>query len=143
VRNTLVRSKPEDFLCPGSLLRLNLDNTNPIAWGMPNEVAAFVDNGIAYQTSVPGSEMDRSVIGWYPNDAEDILLSGWIRGAEKLQRKAAVVSFTLGKGKIVMLGFRVQQRAQTEATFKLLFNSIYWAVMDPAPGTSASGVKGQ
>lgn len=133
VRNTLARAKAEDFSCPGSLLRLNLDNTHPIAWGMPGEVAAFVDDGIAYQTSIPGSEMDRSVIGWYPDDAEDILLSGWIRGADKLQRKSAVVSFTQGKGKIVMLGFRVQQRAQTEGTFKLLFNSLYWAGMDETP----------
>jgi hypothetical protein len=53
-----------------------------------------------------------------------------------------VVSFTQGKGKIVMLGFRVQQRAQTEATFKLLFNSIYWAVMDETPGQPAVVAKG-
>jgi hypothetical protein len=138
VRNTLARVKAEEFSCPGSLLRLTLDTTNPIAWGMPSEVAAFVDQGIAYQTSIPGSEMERSVIGWYPEDAEDILLSGWIRGADKLQRKAAVVSFAQGKGKIVMLGFRVQQRAQTEGTFKLLFNSLYWAVMDQAPTALAN-----
>ena len=95
-----------------------------------------MDEGIAYQTSIPGSEMERSVIGWYPDDAEDILLSGWIRGADRLQRKAAVVSLTQGKGKIVMLGFRVQQRAQTEGTFKLLFNSIYWSAMDEIPTPS-------
>jgi hypothetical protein len=29
-----------------------------------------------------------------------------------------------------MLGFRPQHRAQTEGTFKMLFNSIYWAGMD-------------
>jgi hypothetical protein len=45
---------------------------------------------------------------------------------EKLERKAAAVSFTKGKGKIVMFGFRVQHRAQTEGTFQLLFNAIYW-----------------
>jgi hypothetical protein len=136
VRNTLARAKGEEFSCPGSLLRLNLDTNHPVSWGMSSEVAAFVDEGIAYQTSIPGSEMERSVIGWYPDDAEDILLSGWIRGADRLQRKAAVVSLTQGKGKIVMLGFRVQQRAQTEGTFKLLFNSIYWSAMDEIPTPS-------
>jgi hypothetical protein len=139
VRNTLARARAEDFSCPGSLLRLKLDTAHPIAWGMPSEIAAFVDEGIAYQTSVPGSELDRSVIGWYPDEAEDILLSGWIRGADKLTRKSAVVSFTQGKGKIVLLGFRVQQRAQTEGTFKLLFNSIYWSVMDEGAPAAAAG----
>jgi hypothetical protein len=33
----------------------------------------------------------------------------------------------MGKGKIVMFGFRVQHRAQTEGTFKMLFNSILWS----------------
>jgi hypothetical protein len=44
-----------------------------------------------------------------------------------LEREAAAGSFVRGKGKIVMLGFRVQHRAQTEGTFQLLFNAIYWA----------------
>jgi glutamine amidotransferase-like uncharacterized protein len=62
-------------------------------------------------------------------DAEDILLSGWIIGAERLERRAAVVALTYGKGKIVLFGFRVQHRAQTEGTFKLLFNALHWAGM--------------
>jgi hypothetical protein len=39
------------------------------------------------------------------------------------------VSFIKGKGKIVMFGFRVQHRAQTEGTFQLLFNAIFWAAV--------------
>jgi hypothetical protein len=73
--------------------------------------------------------MERSVLAWYPADADDILLSGWIRGAERLQRKAAAVAFTRGKGKLVMIGFRPQFRAQTEATYKMVFNAIYWGGM--------------
>ena len=59
----------------------------------------------------------------------DILASGWIKGAERLERKAAAVSLELGKGKVVLFGFRVQHRAQTEETFKLLFNALYWSAM--------------
>jgi hypothetical protein len=55
------------------------------------------------------------------------LVSG--QGAGKLARKAAAVAFTKGKGKIVLFGFRVQHRVQTEGTFQLLFNAIYWAGM--------------
>jgi len=39
------------------------------------------------------------------------------------------VALTHGKGKIVLLGFRVQNRAQTEGTFKLLFGALRWAGM--------------
>ena len=77
-------------------------------------------------TSEPPPDVERSVIAWYPSDAKDILVSGYAHGAEKLARKAAAVSFTKGKGKIVMFGFRIQHRAQTEGTFQLLFNAIYW-----------------
>ena len=93
---------------------------------MPQEIAAFVDAPIAFQTSEPGPEIQRSVIAWYPDDAKDILVSGYAHGAERLERKAAAVSFTKGKGRVVMFGFRVQHRAQTEGTFQLLFNAINW-----------------
>jgi len=118
-----------DFNIPGSLLRVYLDTEHPVAYGMPSEIAAFVDSPIAFQTSVPPPDIQRSVIAWYPDNAKDILVSGYAHGAERLQRKAAAVTFTRGKGKIVMFGFRVQHRAQMEGTYQLLFNAINWAGM--------------
>ena len=118
-----------DFNIPGSLLRVYVDTNHPVGAGMPHEIAAFVDSPIAFQTSAPPPDIQRSVIAWYPDDAKDILVSGYAHGAERLQRKAAAVAFTRGKGKIVMFGFRVQHRAQTEGTFQLLFNAIYWGGM--------------
>ena len=116
-----------DFNVPGSLLRVYLDTNHPVAAGMPHEIAAFVDSPLAFQTSVPAPDVERSVIAWYPDDAKDILVSGYAHGAERLQRKAAAVAFQRGKGKIVMFGFRVQHRAQMEGTYQLLFNAIFWA----------------
>jgi hypothetical protein len=118
-----------DFNIPGSLLRVYLDTNHPVAAGMPHEIAAFVDSPIAFQTSPPPPDIQRSVIAWYPDDAKDILVSGYAHGAERLQRKAAIVAFQRGKGKVVMFGFRVQHRAQTEGTFQLLFNAIFWSGM--------------
>jgi hypothetical protein len=118
-----------DFNIPGSLLRVYVDTNHPVGAGMPHEINAFVDSPIAFQTSQPPPDIQRSVIAWYPDDAKDILVSGYAHGAERLQRKAAAVSFTHGKGKIVMFGFRVQHRAQTEGTFQLLFNAIFWGAM--------------
>ncbi len=118
-----------DFNIPGSLLRAYVDTNHPVGYGMPNEIAAFVDGPLAFQTSAPPPDVQRTIIAWYPDDAKDILLSGYAHGAERLQRKAAAVAFTKGKGKIVMFGFRVQHRAQTEGTFQLLFNAILWGGM--------------
>jgi hypothetical protein len=117
------------FNIPGSLLRVYVDTNHPVGYGMPQEIAAFYDAPIAFQTSPPAPDVQRSVIAWYPDDAKDILVSGYARGAERLERKAAAVAFTKGKGKVVMFGFRTQFRAQTEGTFQLLFNAIRWAVM--------------
>jgi hypothetical protein len=129
VVNVLARTRSDEFNCPGSLLRLNVDPKHPVTYGMPAEVPGFVNQRIAFQTTPPAQEVTRRVLAWYPNDTEDILMSGWILGAEKLQRRAAAVAMTYGKGKIVLFGFRVQQRAQMEATFKLLFNAIHWGGM--------------
>ena len=54
-------------------------------------------------------------------------------GADRLEKKAAAVAFEVGKGKIVMFGFRVQHRAQSEGTFPMLFNAIQWAGVEEAP----------
>src|SRR5262249_8095933 len=129
VRNLLAKAKPEDFLCPGSLLKVRIDSSHPVNYGMPSEGAAFVNEAIAYQTALPGMEIQRWVLAWYPEEPQDILLSGWIRGPEKLTRRAAAVALTYGKGRIVLIGFRAQHRAQTEGTFKMLFNAIHWAGM--------------
>lgn len=142
VRNAIVTSggaagegrravSTSDFNIPGSLLRVYVDTTHPVGNGLPSEVAAFVDGPLAFQTSSPPPDVERSVIAWYPDDARDILLSGYAHGEEKLARKAAIVSFTRGQGRVVMFGFRVQHRAQTEGTFQLLFNAIEWGATAP------------
>ena len=126
VRNALARV-PDEFSVPGSLLRAELSPGDPVNYGMPAEAALFVDDAIAYQTSAPAPGVKRSVIATYPANVGDILLSGWASGLESLEHRAAAVSFQRGKGKVVMFGFRVQNRAQTEGTFKMLFNAITWA----------------
>jgi hypothetical protein len=125
VSNALAKAG-DAFECPGSILHLQVDPSHPVGYGMPPSVPAFVNEPIAFQTAIPGAEMTRRVLAWYPDDTDGMVLSGWIKGAERLKRKAAAVALTYGKGKIVMFGFRVQHRAQTEGTFKLLFNAIYW-----------------
>ncbi|HEV7922525.1 MAG TPA: M14 metallopeptidase family protein [Thermoanaerobaculia bacterium] len=126
VRNTLARAKADEFSVPGSLVRIRVNTGHPVTKGMAAESAAFIDKPIAFETTSPGGELQRWVLATYPDDARDVLLSGWIDGADKLTRKAAAVAVTYGKGKIVLLGFRPQHRGQTHATFPMIFNTLYW-----------------
>jgi hypothetical protein len=54
-------------------------------------------------------------------------MSGWIYGDKVIRQKAAILDIPYGKGKIILLGFPVQFRAQSYGTFRLLFNSIFYA----------------
>ena len=126
VRNALARVPAADFSVPGSLLRVKVNTAHPVTANMPAETAIFVDRPIAFDTTPPGAEMQRWVLATYPDDAPDILLSGWISGEERLTRKAAAVAMTYGKGRIVLFGFKPQNRGQTHATFPMVFDAIWW-----------------
>jgi len=125
VSNALAKVTPAEFGCPGSILRASVRQGLDLTAGLPDEVALFVDKPIAFQTSVPGRESDRWVLASYPEDAHDVLLSGWIKGEEKLTRKAAAVATRFGQGTVVLFGFRPQHRAQTNGTFPFLWNALY------------------
>ena len=125
VTNVLADVKHSDFVCPGSTLRVEVDTTHPLGWGMrPDEAIYFADSP-AFKTRVPDPRFDRQVVARYPEHERDILLSGFLEGGEHLERHAAVVEFTVGKGKVVLIGFRAQHRGQPLRTFKLLFNALY------------------
>ncbi|HEX8410806.1 MAG TPA: M14 metallopeptidase family protein [Thermoanaerobaculia bacterium] len=128
VRNALAGVRQDDYSNPGSLVRLRIRPDHPVTQGMPAETAAFLDSAMAFETTAPASSMQRWVLASYPEEEQDILLSGWIHGAERLTRKAAAVALTYGKGKIVLFGFRPQHRGQTHATFPLVFNALWWSV---------------
>ncbi len=87
----------------------------------------FQDEALAFETTLPGPEMERRVLATYPAASQDVLLSGWMRGPEAIARKAAAVALGYGKGKVVLLGFRAQHRAQTPATYPFVFNALYWS----------------
>ncbi|MDW7679525.1 MAG: M14 family metallopeptidase [bacterium] len=114
-----------DYNAPGVMLKADIDTDHPLGWGMPSRFTAFVSNSPAFRTTAPIGDVDRSVIAVYPD--ESLLLSGWIKGEELLRKKAAVIDVKFGNGKVILLGFRVQHRAQPHGTFKLLFNAIHYA----------------
>ncbi len=116
----------KDFYIPGSILRTELDTAHPIAKGMPKDSIAWFEDSPAFEIKTDPLALANNfkIIARYPSNPKDILLSGWALGAERLAGKAALVEFTVGKGKIVLFGFRPQYRGQSLATFPLLFNAI-------------------
>ena len=57
----------------------------------------------------------------------ELLRSGWLDGEKHLVRRPALLDVGYGKGRIALIGFRAQNRAQAYGTFKVLFNAIYQA----------------
>jgi hypothetical protein len=54
----------------------------------------------------------------------DLLQSGWLIGEEHIAKKAGMVAAKHGEGRVILIGFRTQNRTQTHGTFKLLFNAL-------------------
>ena len=85
-------------------------------------MAAFLQNNQVYEV-IPGSYSERvERIASYVD--RDIMQSGWLLGEEHIANRAAMVSVAMGSGRVVLIGFRAQHRAQTHGTFKLVFNSL-------------------
>jgi hypothetical protein len=113
-----------DFYVPGSILRIELDTTDPIAKGMPKESIAWAENSPAFEIkSDPLALLRVKILAWYPKD-KDPLLSGWLLGGDRIKGKAALVEVGMGKGRIILFGFRPQYRGQSLATYPLFFNAI-------------------
>ncbi|MBA2340927.1 MAG: hypothetical protein H0V88_11065 [Pyrinomonadaceae bacterium] len=123
VRDVTEGLKRTEFYVPGSILRIELDTTHPIAKGMPRESIAWAEDSPVFEVSDQSQASRVHVIARYPTNA-DPLLSGWLLGGERLKGKAALVEVTMGKGRVVLFGFRPQYRGQSSATYPLLFNAI-------------------
>ncbi len=118
--------KSSEFSAPGSLLLGLTDASHPVCYGLPRELALFFADSPVFNVRDRAGKTPLL----YPQ--QNALLSGWLHGEEKLRGKAALVEYPLGKGRLLLFGFRPQHRAQTYASFKLVFNSLLYSVAEPA-----------
>jgi hypothetical protein len=132
VRNYLTEMGPdnrerplprEKFFIPGSLLRATIDNTNPLAYGMPETADVFFDGSPVFRLEPTAALKRTAAVAWF--SGAEVLDSGWAWGQQYLNGGAAVVQASVGKGKVAVLGPEVAFRAQSHGTFKLLFNALY------------------
>ena len=136
VENVVSGIPQSRFFIPGSLVRLKVDSSHPIGYGMPSEVAASFVRSRAFSAVrrstlqeggrielAPGPAPPVEVIARYAD--EDLLMSGWALGEKSaIGGEAAAVRVAHGDGHVVLFGFRPQFRGQTRATYKLLFNAL-------------------
>jgi hypothetical protein len=119
LRNVLEGLRSSEFYCPGSILRLDVDTSNPIARAMGKDVDAYFVSSSAFEAT----DRDRvRVIARYAK--EDVLRSGWLLGEKYLAGKIALAEVPMGQGRVILFGFRPQHRGQTWGTFPFIWNSI-------------------
>jgi hypothetical protein len=123
VKNALAGVDSKSFYCPGSILRVSVDARSPIAHGLPAELPIWFEGSPAFE---PGTGR---ALARYTD--EDPLLSGFLLGAERLKGRAALVEVPLGRGKVVLFGFRPQYRAQSRVTYAALLNALYLSAARP------------
>jgi hypothetical protein len=137
LRNVVAGLPPKEFWSPGSTLRVRVDGSHPIAYGMPKEaLALFMPGSQVYEVTSTDRSHDVEIIATYVE--RDILQSGWLLGEHVIAKKAAAATVKLGNGHVVLLGFRPQHRDQTHGTFKLVFNALLTGPPSARPTTTTS-----
>ncbi len=119
LRNTLEGVRSSEFYCPGSIVTLEIDNKNPIAATLPATLPAYFINSSAFTAA---ADANVRVIARYAK--ENVLMSGWLLGEDKLRGQIALAEVGVGKGRVVLFGFRPQHRGQAWGTLPLIWNTL-------------------
>ncbi|MCA1817776.1 MAG: peptidase M14 [Acidobacteria bacterium] len=120
LRNVLEGVRSSEFYCPGSVLRLDVDTSNPLARGLQRDTDAYFINSSAFD--VTGEDKTVRVVARYA--PRDVLQSGWLLGEEYVAGKVALAEVSMGRGRVVLFGFRPQHRGQTWGTLPFVWNAI-------------------
>ncbi|MCC7499484.1 MAG: hypothetical protein IT160_18020 [Bryobacterales bacterium] len=113
---------PSELYSPGSLLNVTIDRAGSLTYGLPHEFTIWSEHSPAWEA--PSAE---SVVS-YPKTG--LLASGWLLGGARLAGRSALVDHRLGRGRVVLFGFRPQYRAQSYLTLKLFFNALLLQPVD-------------
>ncbi|MGK2935269.1 MAG: M14 family metallopeptidase [Gemmatimonadaceae bacterium] len=112
------------YFVPGSILRARVDNTHPLAHGMPRHADVFFNNSPSFRLAPGATRQGIRRVAWF--DSATPLRSGWAWGQRHLRDAAAIIEAPVGQGTLVLYGPEVLFRAQPHGTFKLLFNGIHY-----------------
>ena len=112
----------EKFYIPGALLRVSVNNAEPLAFGMPSSLDVVFDNSPVFDLMPDAPLKGARPVAWFPGPK--VLDSGWAWGEAYLDGGVAAIAADVGAGRVALLGPEVVFRGQPHATFKLLFNAL-------------------
>jgi hypothetical protein len=115
----------EQHYVPGSILRVRVDNTRPVAWGIGEQVDVHFNNSPVFDLGATAAANGVTPLAWF--DTPTPLRSGWAWGQDLLENGVTMVEARVGDGHLYMFGPEVLRRGQPHGTFKFLFNAIYLA----------------
>lgn len=121
----LLNLSEDKFYIPGSILEAKVDNTLPLAWGMPERVAVYFERSASFRLSAEAVAAGFKPVAWF--DSDQPLRSGWALGQKYLRDSVTVATVPVGAGHLHLMGSEVAFRGQTHGTFKFLFNALHLA----------------
>ncbi len=130
LKNLKASLSRDQHFAPGTILNVEVDTANPIAYGVAAETYGFYNNSPFFNVLEGFPSHKVSVVARYPNN--NVVASGWLKGEELMAGHAAIVSVDMTPGRIILFGLRPQHRAQTHATFPLLFNALFLSTSENA-----------
>jgi hypothetical protein len=113
----------DKFYIPGSILRVNLDTTQPSNWGMAAVADMDFSNSPVFTLNEEAKKQGIRSLAWFDKDAA--LRSGWAWGQDYIKEGVAAFVAPMGKGKFYAYGPEITFRGQSHSTFKMLFNDLY------------------
>ncbi|MFN9461239.1 MAG: hypothetical protein ACK6D7_28255 [Acidobacteriota bacterium] len=117
------RSLPrEKYYVPGSVLEANVDNTQPVAYGLDDKVDVFFNDSPVFKLAPAAMARGVKPVAWFGSSP---LRSGWAWGEKYLEGGVAIADVPVGEGRLLMMGPEITFRAQPHGTYKLLFNSLF------------------
>ncbi len=115
----------ERYWAPGSVHQLRVDNTNPLAYGMPERLDVYFNRNPLFRMTPTGGVRR---VAWF--DSGETLRSGWALGEQYHDNGVTVIDADVGSGKLFLFTPLITHRGQPHGSFKFLFNGIYYGAAE-------------
>jgi Zinc carboxypeptidase len=129
IDNQVADISPDKYYIPGSVLQVAVDTTQPAAAGARPVTNIFFDNSPVFRLGADAASKGVKKIAWFA--VAEPLRSGWAIGETYLKDGVEMASAQVGQGTAYFYAPEMTFRAQSEGTFKFIFNTFYGEVVGP------------